>query len=735
MVQRTKSTASVNRLPERVAVAPCYNFNHFRLTFTDNWMSNNHAAPPCAMSERSRLMSAIRAIPGAISGFFEAPISALSRLVSTVSVRTRIVVIALIPLAGFAANGGAFMTGEAEVARAFDSVVSAGTLNDASRNFKDALSRMRMAATDFSRDSRPDSIRIYNDAYTAATTEIARIQTHRDLGGNALLPEASEQLEYLKKAFDKMVSAQEAVGFGEAQGIRARLHDSIYLAETAAADLSWLTPADASALAISIATIRRLQTEYMLRRLPQIQQEFFTEIEKFGAAIDKVVAVDVMKMSIREAMKFYAAAFREWVAETNKVATHLDAIEAGTQGLIGQTDAVVFSAGLQQRRASDQLAESQSQTRTIIVAVGCTAMVIGLFLSWLIGLSIIRPLKGLAGVMKVLATGNTATDIPGTRLKDEIGDMARTVIVFRDNMVEREKLAAGQAEEGRNREQRAEAVTTSIAQFERTVEQALGKVRAAAGQLEAAAGTLNSAADAVSAEANAAGERVNAASENITGAAGSAEELAASINEIAGQAGKSTQVATRAVAEAGRAVKTMTELGNAANRIGEVIGLIQAIAGQTNLLALNATIEAARAGEAGRGFAVVASEVKSLAGQTAKATEEVASQIGEIQSAASEASRTIEQMKAIIDEMSGMAASVAAAVEQQNSAVASIAQGVHRASDDAHTGADAMSRVAQASSDARSTAEKVNTLADTLAAEAESLDGEIRSFLARVSAA
>ncbi|MCZ7643272.1 MAG: hypothetical protein M5U33_12105 [Pseudorhodoplanes sp.] len=126
-----------------------------------------------------------------------------------------------------------------------------------------------------------------------------------------------------------MVSAQEAVGFGEAQGIRARLHDSIHLAETAAADLSWLTPADASALAISIATIRRLQTEYMLRRLPQIQQEFFAEIEKFGAAIDdKVVAVDVMKMSIREAMKFYAAAFREWVAETNKVATHLDAIEA-----------------------------------------------------------------------------------------------------------------------------------------------------------------------------------------------------------------------------------------------------------------------------------------------------------------------------------------------------------------------------------------------------------------------
>ncbi|KAB2884867.1 MAG: HAMP domain-containing protein [Pseudorhodoplanes sp.] len=680
-------------------------------------------------------MSAISALPSAVSGFIGRRISAVSRFISIVSVRTRIVVIALIPLVGFLANGAAFMTGETEVGRAFDSVMSAGTLNDASRNFKDALARMRVAATDFSRDSRPDSIRIYNDAYAAAMTELARIQTHKDLGGNQVLPEAGEQLDYLKKAFDKMLSAQEAVGFGVAQGIRARLRDSIHLAETAASDLSWLTADDANAFAIAIATIRRLQAEYMLRRVPQTQKDFFAEIEKFGAAIDKVVAADIMKASIRDAIKFYAEAFREWVVETEKVATHLDAIEAGTQGLMGQTDAVIFSAGLQQRRASDELAVSQSHTRTIIIIVGCAAILLGLFLSWLIGLSIIRPLKGLARVMKALATGNTATDIPGTRLKDEIGDMARTVIVFRDNMIEREKLAAVQSEDGRNRERRAEAVATNIAQFEHAVEQALGKVRAAAGQLEHAAGTLTSAADAVSAEAGAAGERVNAASENVTSAAGSAEELAASINEIAGQADKSTQVATRAVAEAGRAVKTMAGLGNAANRIGEVIGLIQAIAGQTNLLALNATIEAARAGEAGRGFAVVASEVKSLAGQTAKATEEVAAQIGEIQSAASEASHTIEQMNAIIEEMSGMAASVAAAVEEQNGAVASIAQGVHRASDDAHSGADAMTRVAQASDDARATAEKVNSLADTLAAEAESLDREVRTFLARVSAA
>src|SRR6202012_5140123 len=160
----------------------------------------------------------------------------------------------------------------------------------------------------------------------------------------------------------------------------------------------------------------------------------------------------------------------------------------------------------------------------------------------------------------------------------------------------------------------------------------------------------------------------------------STEELTGSIGAIATQAAKSTEVAGGAVSEAHRTVNTMSQLSGAATRIGEVIGLIQAIAGQTNLLALNATIEAARAGEAGRGFAVVASEVKSLAGQTAAATEEIAEQIGAIQSAAGDATRAIEQVNTIIDDMSTIAAAVAATVEQQTNAVGSIAQGVNRAS-------------------------------------------------------
>jgi methyl-accepting chemotaxis protein len=194
-------------------------------------------------------------------------------------------------------------------------------------------------------------------------------------------------------------------------------------------------------------------------------------------------------------------------------------------------------------------------------------------------------------------------------------------------------------------------------------------------------------------------------------------------------------VATRAVEQSRCTGKTMSELGLAASRIGEVIGLIQAVAGQTNLLALNATIEAARAGEAGRGFAVVASEVKSLAGQTAKATEEIATQIGAIQSATADATQAIEQVNGIIAEMSTIAGTVAITVEEQNNAVTAIAEGVNRASVEAKHGTEAMSRVAGSSTEARATAADVKALADALSVEAENLENEVRQFLGQVRAA
>jgi methyl-accepting chemotaxis protein len=451
--------------------------------------------------------------------------------------------------------------------------------------------------------------------------------------------------------------------------------------------------------------------------------------------LDKIVAAGVLKQQLAQQVENYADTFAEWIRLTDRIGPPVAVIEYNVKAMMVAADEIIASANLRSNIATVALAESQHRTRVIIAAVGIASVLIGLGLSWLIGRSIAHPLHGLVVAMKRLADGDVAARIPATRRTDEIGAMARTVIVFRDSMIERESLAADQTRSVIEKERRSESVANAIAAFRGSVQQALGNLRSTAQRLEQSSTELNGASDAVTSEARTAETRMAAASQNVTTAAASVEELAASIGEIAARATKSTDVAGSAVTEAQRTMRTMTELGAAATRIGEVIGLIQAIAGQTNLLALNATIEAARAGEAGRGFAVVASEVKSLAAQTAHAAAEIAEQIGAIQSAAADSALAIEQVNAIITDMSAIAATVAATVEEQNAAVSAIADGVNRASIDAQTGSEAMSRVAGASTDARSTAAGVKSLANTLAAEAENLDAEVRTFLAGVQAA
>jgi methyl-accepting chemotaxis protein len=410
-------------------------------------------------------------------------------------------------------------------------------------------------------------------------------------------------------------------------------------------------------------------------------------------------------------------------------------IDYNSRNMLPVADEIAAMAKSRSNAVWAALTASQARTRNIIISVGLATVIIGLALSVLIASSIAGPLEGLAGAMKRLANGDTTGTIPATRAVDEIGDMARTVIVFRDNIIERDRLTSAQVNSAREKELRGESVAAAITAFRNSIKLALANLRGTAQRLESSSTRLNKAADAVTSESHTAETRVSAASQNVTAAASAVDELAASISEIVSQTAKSNEVASSAVAEAQRTARTMTELGEAAGRIGEIVGLIQAIAAQTNLLALNATIEAARAGEAGRGFAVVASEVKSLAAQTAKATEEIASQVGAIQAAAAGSSQAIAQVNAIISDMSSIASIVSTTMEEQNAAVASIADGVNRASIEAQTGAAAMSRVAGASTEARGTAAEVKSLADTLTAAAENLDAEVQHFLSGVQAA
>ena len=660
----------------------------------------------------------------------------LPRLSAAYSVRMRLIVLSLIPVVGFVAVGIAYVSSERTVEAAFGSVQQSSRLAEASRAFKEAITTMQVRAKDFVAQPQAAQATRFAEAHEAAMSNLKIIQEVASASERQNLALLEGRVANLEKTFAALTAAQDELGLTELEGTQGRLREGGNLMEQIVnEDMSWLSDADQKSILMPLMMMRRHEIGYRLTREESVNSQFNEERKKFETAFAGIVAADIMKQQLTDQVKTYTTAFADWMANSAKIARSMAVLSAETRQMLPAADGIIASAARGATEAAAGVAESQTQTKMLIIAIGVAIVSIGLALNWLIGRSITKPLVRLSGAMERLATGDTSVDIPSTAAKDEIGAMARTVIVFRDNALEREQLAVTQEKSVRERERRAETIAGTIGRFENTIDDALAKVRGAAARLETASAALNGAADAVSAESSAAEERVGAASTNVASAASSAEELAASIGEIAGRAATSTEVAGRAVTEAQRTMETMSQLATAATRIGEVIGLIQAIAGQTNLLALNATIEAARAGEAGRGFAVVASEVKSLAGQTAKATEEVATQIGAIQSVAGDATDAIEQVSKIITEMSGIAASVASAVEEQNAAVATIAEGVNRASSEARSGAAAMTRVAGASTDARKTADEVKALAEELAGDAEQLDQEVRRFLSDVRAA
>jgi methyl-accepting chemotaxis protein len=378
-----------------------------------------------------------------------------------------------------------------------------------------------------------------------------------------------------------------------------------------------------------------------------------------------------------------------------------------------------------------------TSTITMQEVVAGVAVVFGLLIAFLIARSIIGPLSGLTAGMKELAGGNFGVLLPGLDRKDEVGDMAQAVETFK---VKAEEKAREEAEVKVKQdliaaEQRKAEMVKLANDFEAAVGEIVETVSSASTELEASASTLSSTAERAQELTTMVAAASEQASSNVQSVASATEEMTSSVNEISRQVQDSAKMANEAVAQARKTNDRVSELSKAAARIGDVVELINTIAGQTNLLALNATIEAARAGEAGRGFAVVASEVKALAEQTAKATGEIGQQISGIQAATQDSVTAIKEISGTIERLSEISSTIAAAVEEQGAATQEISRNVQQAAQGTMQVSSNITDVQRGASETGSASSQVLSAAQSLSSDSNRLKLEVGKFLDSVRAA
>ncbi len=458
------------------------------------------------------------------------------------------------------------------------------------------------------------------------------------------------------------------------------------------------------------------------------------EVEKIVPNPNRKAATEAL-LALGEGNQGFFKLRDDFLAATDTARVSLAAANAAARDMTVLVERFVAQATADAKTSTEATRGIIAQNSMWLAAIGLGSVIAGILLAMLyVRPMIVGRLRKLWVEAGSIASGSLNTEVDD-RGNDEIADIAKSVLQFRESAKAEQVSNAERLAEAQRRSERNKQLEEAIASFEEVMATRIGEAEQAVEALEGSATDLTGASTVMGDKVDQASSASDNATENLNSVATAATQLTASINEIAQQVSASTQMTGQAVREATDTAQQVANLADAARRIGDVVGLINAIASQTNLLALNATIEAARAGDAGKGFAVVASEVKQLANQTAKATEEIASQINQMQSATNETSRAIGAITDTIAKMDTVASAIATAVEEQQASTSEIARAIGEATHQTDAARSSIVDVHQAAAGAGGSAKTVSEASMRLAICTQGIDEALKTFVKNVRAA